>query len=123
VRAVAVLLLVAMAACASSGSLEPPAEPAGTPSSSGCDAWFQIGGPSRLSSITFTLENRSHAPGCDATRVTLLLTRPAYRLNISVETPQGWSVRQVPCGAPDRVCGFVIRDHAVASDPAEDLDH
>jgi hypothetical protein len=109
-----ILLLVFVAACASTrvvgGGTETGTELAGTPSASGCDAWFEVSGTfARQHDIRYTLRNRSTNPACSATGATVLFSGQLSRATVRVSAPPGWTTRDVPCQTGGGVCGIEWR--------------
>lgn len=105
----ALLFVLAITACAPLRHVSTP-EPAGTPSSTGCDAEFEIGGAcARVNDLRFTLMNRSTSRSCLATRVLFLFEDPLRPAAIRVTTPTGWTSREVPCETGGGARGFEWR--------------
>jgi hypothetical protein len=110
-RLLSVLALSGLAACAFVGGAGRGVEVAGTPSPSGCDAWFNLGGrfgPVK-NDIQFTLSNKSESRDCRATRVIVLFMSPVRRDAIQVSTPIGWAGSYARCESGDGTCGVVWR--------------
>ncbi len=87
---------------------EPDWEPAGSSSSTGCDARFENRGRSEAGrhDNAFTLENRSTSPACIARRVTIWMAAPVAREALTLTTPPGWTLTILPCPGTDSVCGW-----------------
>jgi hypothetical protein len=82
-------------------------EISGTPSPTGCDAWFEIGGTfSRQNELRFTLENRSSGGRCIANRVQLLFQSKIQTQGVRVSAPAGWRSREVSCTFGGGWCGY-----------------
>lgn len=106
--ACAIVAITAISACASPG--RPATEISGTPSPTGCDAWFASQGTySQRNDIRLTLQNRSTNPRCTATRVQLLYVNAIRAEGFKVSTPAGWTSREVRCASGQGVCGFEWR--------------
>jgi hypothetical protein len=105
------------AACAPLARVATP-ELAGTPSSTGCDAWFNIGGTfARMNDVGLALTNRSTNRACLATRVQFLFAGPVRAAAVRVTTPAGWASREVPCDTGGGVCGFEWRTDSAGVEP------
>lgn len=79
----------------------------GSPSPTGCDGWFEIGGTfNSRNDLRFTLENRSSNVDCIATRVLILFSSAIRTPGISVSAPSGWRSREVRCASGDGKCGY-----------------
>jgi hypothetical protein len=101
--------VVAMAAmsCASRVAVLATEVP-GTPSATGCDAWFNGRNTSspQQNQIRFTLENRSSNSRCVASRVQLLFRSAILLDGIRVVTPSGWRRRELACASGPGWCGY-----------------
>jgi hypothetical protein len=105
-----VLAALIVAGCASSRGLGRATELAGTPSPTGCDAWFEIGGTfARVTDVRYTLKNRSANPTCLAARVTVLFSGRLPSGAVRVSSPPGWSAADAPCQAGGGACGIEWR--------------
>jgi hypothetical protein len=103
-----ILGFVVMPACALRGRT--PTEISGTPSATGCDAWFASQGTfSRRNEIGFTLQNRSTKPQCSATRVQYLFVTALRTERFRVAVPPGWTSRELRCPKAPGFCGFEWR--------------
>ncbi len=103
----ALLLVSCVVACATGRGISSPPEFAGTPSSTGCDGWFEIGGTfSRRNDVRYELRNRSTGPACLAKRVTVLFESRLPPSVFRVSTPSGWLAKDVPCENDEGVCGI-----------------
>jgi hypothetical protein len=101
-----IVVAVSLAGCASNSGIRSGTELAGTPSSTGCDAWFEIGGTfSRLNDVRYTLRDRSTNPACLGTRVTLLFWERLPPGAVRVLAPEGWRTMDVPCQGGAGACG------------------
>jgi hypothetical protein len=97
-------LTLALASCAPKGRVQPSL--AGTPSPTGCDAWFEIGGSfARTNDVHYTLINRSTHRQCLATRIVVLFEARVRPEAFHVSTPPGWIAFGAPCQTGG-VCGF-----------------
>jgi hypothetical protein len=105
-----VLVLGTQAACASSRGAGSSTELAGTPSSTGCDAWFAIGGKfSQMNDVRYTLKNRSRNPVCLASRVVVVFEARLSPGLVHASAPVGWTTTYVPCQTSGGVCGVEWR--------------
>jgi hypothetical protein len=104
----AISAIALVSACASPG--RPATEISGTPSPTGCNAWFASQGTySQRNDIRLTLQNRSTNLGCTATKVQLLYASAIRPEGFKVSTPAGWTSREVRCASGQAVCGFEWR--------------
>jgi hypothetical protein len=107
-----VLSSFAVSACAWGGRAA--TEISGTPSATGCDAWFASQGRfSRQNDIRFTLQNRSINPQCSATRVQYLFVTALRTERFKVAVPTGWTSRELRCPGAPGFCGFEWRANGV----------
>ncbi len=115
------VLALAVAGCAPLTQVGVP-EFAGTPSSTGCDAWFEIGGTfARTNDLRLTLMNRSTNRACSATRVQFLFAGPLRAPAVRVTTPTGWTSGEVPCDTGAGTCGFEWRTDRAGVTPGHAL--
>jgi hypothetical protein len=98
---------IAAISCASRAAVVATEVP-GTPSSTGCDAWFggRNSSSPQLNQLRFTLENRSSHSRCVAKRVQLLFRSAVQLEGIRVVTPTGWQRRELTCASGPGWCGY-----------------
>ncbi len=120
---VACLIPVAVATCAcASHGWSAATEMAGTPSATGCDAWFEIGGTfARQNDIRFTLRNRSANVRCSATRVEVLFASRLRTEAFRVSAPTNWTSRDLPCPDGKGSCGFEWRANGIGVPSGQEL--
>lgn len=115
-----ILAVMTMSACAS--RMPAATEVAGTPSSTGCDAWFETRGTSsQRNDFQYTLRNRSTNPRCAATRVQVLFVSALRPEVFRVTVPSGWTSRVVPCSMEPGSCGFEWRATESGVPPGQEL--
>lgn len=115
-----ILVVMAMSTCTSLG--RPATEVPGTPSSTGCDAWFEIQGTfSQRDDIRYTLRNRSTNPRCSAARVHVLFVSKLRSEMFRVSVPPGWTSRAVSCSRGPGSCGFEWRADEGGVPPGQEL--
>lgn len=91
--------------CATRGPLA--TEISGTPSRTGCDAWFASQGTySQRNDVRFTLQNRSANTRCVARSVQYWFVSAIVPERFRVSGPPGWSVRAMACPRSKGSCGF-----------------
>lgn len=115
------LVVLATMACAPLTEA-PSIQLAGTPSATGCDAWFEIGGTfARVNNVQYTLKNRPANPSCVATRVQVLFHEQLSPAAFRVSMPPAWTSLEVRCPSGVGSCGFEWRARGVGILPGQEL--